>query len=183
LVRESLDVPIIGVVPAIKTAANLSESRKIGVLATPATINGQYINQLIDQFAAHCHVTKLGNTQLVTMAEDKLSGMTVDLEDLKNLITPFIQAPCDQVVLGCTHFPLLRDELESISPSIQWVDSSNAIANRCVVVLAAVSEKFPKNLNSQENSNQFYSTGSIRAPLKLNLAKLGFDSIQESLLT
>ncbi len=135
--RDELPIPVVGVVPAIKTAATLSENSCIGLLATLGTIKSQYTNDLIHDFASHCHVIRVGTTQLVQIAENKLKGNPVNLNEVKAILAPFYEAPItpDHVVLGCTHFPLLKSELRQCAPDIQWIDSGKAVARRVASLL------------------------------------------------
>ncbi|PJE78076.1 Glutamate racemase [invertebrate metagenome] len=132
-VRKALDIPVVGVVPAIKTASQQSIKRCIGLLATPGTISREYTDQLIDDFASDCRVIRVGSSRLVELAEDYLRGKPVDRVCLKKIIAPFFQEQPwpDTIVLGCTHFPLIEHLLQSVVPvAINWVDSGDAIANR-----------------------------------------------------
>ncbi len=139
-IRAALDIPVIGVVPAIKPAALASKTKTIAVLGTPGTVRRQYVDGLIQDFAAECHVILKGSVNLVDIAEKKLSGQPVDLDWVKTEIAPMFAgrrgADIDAVVLACTHFPLLRDELKaSVTQSVQWIDSGSAIAKRVEDVL------------------------------------------------
>lgn len=132
-VRAELDFPVVGVVPAIKTASQESRTRCIGLLATPGTVERDYTDQLINDFADDCHVIRVGSSELVHLAEQHLRGEFIEPGQLKEIVAPFFANghQADAIVLGCTHFPLLRDELSKISPnSVQWVDSGAAIARR-----------------------------------------------------
>lgn len=137
--RSRFTLPIIGVVPAIKPAAALSQNKIIGLLATPATVQRPYTNELIRDFAKDCTVLKIGSRELVQLAEDKLRGKPVAPATLVPILAPFFADPTrqpDTIVLGCTHFPLLRDELAAAAPSVQhWVDSGTAIARRVASLL------------------------------------------------
>lgn len=138
--RAATPIPVVGVVPAVKPAAAMSKRKCIGVLATPATIDRPYTDDLIHRHAADCRVLKLGSADLVAMAEAKLLGRKVDMERLRDILEPFLTPPAaerpDVVVLACTHFPLLRAEIEAITPpDIAWIDSGEAVARRVVEVL------------------------------------------------
>ena len=137
-VREELDFPVVGVVPAIKTASEQSLNRCIGLLATPGTIEREYTDQLINDFASDCQVIRVGSSELVHLAEQHLRGDLIASDELQQIITPFFvngQSP-DTIVLGCTHFPLLRDALNDVVPRpVQWVDSGVAIARRVSFLL------------------------------------------------
>lgn len=134
-IRSHFQQPIVGVVPAIKPAAQCSRSKVIGMLATPGTIARHYTRNLIDQFAADCEVILLGSSELVLMAEQKLRGEPLDEHRLKALMIDMDQHPrraaMDTLVLACTHFPLLRPELaRHFGDDVTLVDSGDAIARR-----------------------------------------------------
>lgn len=131
-IRERFSQPIIGVVPAIKPAAAISRSKTIGLLATPGTVTRHYTQQLIDEFASDCQIISVGSSELVLLAEKKLRGETINPQQLKIIVEPFaMNDDIDTLVLACTHFPLLKDELRKALPTIKhWVDSGEAIARR-----------------------------------------------------
>ena len=116
IARKLVDCPVIGVVPAIKTAAKLTTINVIGLLATPATTKRTYIRQLIVNYAQQCHVIKVGCTQLVLEAEKKVRGEAVNFGLIKKTLGKFFINPDitpDYIILGCTHFPLLKDYLNA----------------------------------------------------------------------
>jgi glutamate racemase len=134
-IRTALSMPVVGTVPAIKPAALQSRSRTIGLLGTPGTVKRAYTDRLIDQFAADCRVLRHGTAELVALAETKLRRGTVALDDVRAAVAPLWAAPgagdIDVVVLACTHFPLLLDELRAVFPAqVALIDSGAAIARR-----------------------------------------------------
>ncbi len=137
-IRAHFQHPVVGVVPAIKPAAECSTRKVIGLLGTPGTVQRQYTQQLIDDFASDCEVIRIGSSDLVVMAEEKLRGADVDKTALKAILQPFFEHPrLDTIVLACTHFPLLIDELQAIAPfPVNWVDSGEAIARRVAFLLS-----------------------------------------------
>jgi glutamate racemase len=142
--RSQITTPIVGVVPAIKPAAALSRTKVIGLLATPGTIARAYTDKLIQEHAKDCKVIKLGSSLLVEMAEARLRGIEPDPLLLKKELTPLWKENLDTVVLGCTHFPLLKDLLQKTAPHpVQWLDSSAAIAKRVQEILGDQEGKFP----------------------------------------
>jgi glutamate racemase len=171
--REHISTPVIGVVPAIKTAADSPNSKLIGLLATPATINRPYINDLIIKYAKNKPVLSIGSTELVRLAEQKIAGKIASNDKIKSIIQPLLTARCDHIVLGCTHFPLLKEELESIAPNVTWIDSGKAIGLRVLQVL-------DKQNASQDMMRYFYSSGYIEKSLKTHLISLGFLHFSEN---
>lgn len=131
--RARFALPFVGVVPAIKPAAQISQNKVIGLLATPGTIKRAYTQNLIDDFASDCQIIRHGSTALVRMAEQRLRLQPIDLTLLKQELAVFEQAqpPPDTIVLACTHFPLLLEQLNTaLSYPVRWVDSGEAIARR-----------------------------------------------------
>lgn len=134
--RSLNHIPVVGVVPAVKPAAACSLNRRIGVLATPATIRRPYLDELIREFASDCHVERVGHPQLVHWIEAAVSGEPVSAAALIDVLAPFREAGVDTVVLGCTHYPLIRQQLEGCLPEVRfWVDSGEAIARRAKALL------------------------------------------------
>ncbi len=136
--RKDYTLPVIGVVPAIKPAALLTQTRTIALLATPGTVRRAYTDELIQSFASGCNVLRAGSHRLVELAEQKLRGGTVSAADVEPEIRSlFADSPqdtgkrLDVIVLGCTHFPLLVPELSRAAPwPVRWLDSGEAIAAR-----------------------------------------------------
>lgn len=130
--RAKFSFPIIGVVPAIKPASLLTKNKCIGLLATKATVERTYIADLIKQFASHCTVKLLGLSELALIAENKLQGISVDMKQLKELMQPWLglQIIPDTIVLGCTHYPFIKTELQTLFPQASLIDSGYAIATR-----------------------------------------------------
>lgn len=139
-IRRAVPCPVVGVVPAIKPAAEMSRTQTLGVLGTPGTVRRKYVDGLIETFASNCHVVLQGSVALVDLAERKLAGDTLDLSDIQTEIAPLFEgkmgADIDVVVLACTHFPLLKDDLKAVTrQSVTWIDSGEAIARRVETVL------------------------------------------------
>ncbi len=172
--RSQFAVPIVGVVPPIKTAGKVSRSRVVGLLATEATVARPYVRKLQEQFASDCKLIPLGLSRLAEMVEEKLRGIPVDRDELRGLLAPLFGAGAprvDTVVLGCTHYPLLLEDFEAVSPvGVRWLDSSPAIARRLVQVLADIPPS-----NRPDNSEAVYFTAPIEGAkaLTASLAKLG----------
>ena len=135
--RAQLRQPVVGVVPAIKPAAQISATKVIGLLGTPATVRRGYTRQLIADFAAHCQVISLGSAALVEIAEQALRGVPPDPDELREILAPLFEVELlDTLVLACTHFPLLTAELNAVAPRpLHWIDSGAAVARRVASLL------------------------------------------------
>jgi len=138
--REAYRAPFVGTVPAIKPAALASRSKRISVLATPGTVARDYTRGLIHEFAGDCEVTLVGARRLASLAEAALRGEAVANKDIAEEIAPAFTERAgrrtDQIVLACTHFPLLRERLTALAPwPVEWVDPAPAIARRVDALL------------------------------------------------
>ncbi len=172
--RDYYDIPVIGVIPAIKPAAQMTKKGVIGVLATEGTVDRPYINQLIDDFAADCNVVKVGSPDLAQIAEDKLQEKSLDYGAIAKNLMAFEQYGADIVALGCTHYPLLVSELEAMAESeIKFLDPGPAVARQLARRLA----EFPPQMQTKQTSCLYYTGTSYQiSPEKLK--PFGFDRIE-----
>lgn len=134
-VRSMLKTPVVGTVPAIKPAAALSQSRVIGVLGTNATIRQPYVDRLSAEFASDCTVIRHGAPELVDAAERVFRGEAVEASVYEKALAGLFSQPggyrMDTIVLACTHFPLIADELAKAAPHpVRFIDGSAGIARR-----------------------------------------------------
>jgi len=139
--RATFSVPFVGTVPAIKPAAAITRSGLVSVLATPGTVAREYTHTLIDKYASGARVTLVGTPSLAELAESYASGEPVSDAAIAHEIAPcFVEegnARTDVVVLGCTHYPLLLERLDALSPwPVSWLDPAPAIARRIANVLS-----------------------------------------------
>lgn len=175
-VRSALDLPVVGTVPAIKPAAERSKSRVIGVLGTKATVRQAYVDDLAAQFAADCTIIRHGSPELVELAEAKLGGEQVGVDAVRAAAQPLFDADggsnIDTVVLACTHFPLLDEELRAAFPDVAYVDGGAGIARR----IAYLTREQPWPSRSSEGLMLF--TGPTRAPSLEALARFGVTEIR-----
>jgi glutamate racemase len=175
--------PIIGVVPAIKPAAQLSQSGHIGLLATPGTVQRAYTDTLIQTFAPHCRMTKVGSNELVAEAERKLRGEPVNPDMIARILAPIQSSDSlDTLVLGCTHFPFLREEISAcLGNTVQLIDSGEAIARRVEHVCEQLQPRSgcqPASLYPRQPDSFLYtSSQAVPDALAHFLRALGFGHI------
>lgn len=141
MVRDVLNVPIVGTVPAIKPAAAMTRSGTIGLLGTAATIRQGYVDRLEAEFAQGKRLLRAAAPELVGAAEAKLRGEPVDPAVFRRAAKLLRDQPggdmIDTVVLACTHFPLVKAELaEAFGPGVEFVDGASGIARRIASLLA-----------------------------------------------
>ncbi len=124
-------VPFVGMEPAVKPAAEQTESGVVGVLATPATFQGELYASVVERFAQN--VTLLQNTcaGLVQQIEAGDLDGTETRRILENALIPMLAQGIDTVVLACTHFPFVIPLIQEITgPGVRTIDPAPAIARQ-----------------------------------------------------
>jgi glutamate racemase len=175
-VRAALDLPVVGTVPAIKPAAELSKTRVIGVLGTEATVRQPYVDDLAARFASDCTIVRHGSPELVELAEAKLAGARVTVDMVRAAAQPMFDADggdrIDTVVLACTHFPLLGDELRGAFPEVNYVDGGPGIARR--IAYLTREQAWP---SSPSEGVAVFTSAGTRRPMETALARFGLGQI------
>lgn len=135
--RAHFQVPIIGMEPAVKPATLATRSGVVGVLATTGTLRSARFAALLDRFAGSVKVVTQPCPGLVECVErGELSGPQVNAL-LARYTQPLLEAGCDTLILGCTHYPFLRPALRQLLPShVHLVDTGAAVARQLRARLA-----------------------------------------------
>ncbi|MGH2517548.1 MAG: glutamate racemase, partial [Ktedonobacterales bacterium] len=135
--KRFMAISFVGVVPAVKPAAERTRVGRVGIAATEASARGDYLKQLIAEHANGVRVFAAGCPRLVTLAEaGMLDGPEVE-SAVREYIQPMLDAGIDELVLGCTHFPAQRAAFERVvGPHVEMIDSGAAIARQTRRVLA-----------------------------------------------
>lgn len=159
--RETFAVPIVGMEPAVKPAAEATGNACVGVLATGVTLNGDRFSTLLQRFASHVKVVTQPCPGLVELVESgDLSGPRAD-QLLDKYLRPLLSQGVDTVVLGCTHYPFLRKAIqEKTGPEITIIDTGEAVARQVARVLSASGLLCPKE---RPGKCSFFTSGDPRA--------------------
>ncbi len=137
-------VPFVGMEPAVKPAAHNTRSGVIGVIATEVTFQGELFASVVGRFAQDVQVETRACPQFVTLAERGELDSPRTRAAVHDCLDPLVAAGIDQLVLGCTHFPFLKDAIQAvIGPDITIVDPSAAVARQAGRVLAAHDARRP----------------------------------------
>lgn len=154
VLRSTYDVPFIGIEPAIKPAANNTQTHTIGILATKGTLNSDLFNKTASSFANVKIVEQIGHglVQLIENGDIESSEMN---ELLKSYLIPMVEKNIDYLVLGCSHYPYLIPQIEKLIPkNIKIIDSGEAVANQTKNVLF---NNNLLNIDHENVSNVFYT--------------------------
>ena len=160
--RERFDISFVGVVPALKPAAERSNYRRIGLLATSRTVADTYTDRLINDYASDCRVTRVGNPNIVDFIERYFLHSSIDerQELLDDTVKQFTEANIDFLVIGCTHFIFIEDDLrKALGPFVDIIDSREGVGMQVIRLL----EK--SNLRSRNHgSGSLYVTSLEKEP-------------------
>lgn len=130
-------LPFVGMEPAVKPAANNTQSGVIGVIATEATFQGTLYASVVGRFAQDVCVETAACPAFVRLVERGETDTPAAYDAVETCLAPLLAAGADQLVLGCTHFPFLKDTLQAvIGPGVTLVDPSPAVARQVGRVLA-----------------------------------------------
>ncbi|GIK23955.1 MAG: glutamate racemase [Rhodocyclales bacterium] len=154
--RERFDLPIVGMEPAVKPAAEATRAGVIGVLATSGTLESGKFAELVGRFGSQARVIVQPCPGLVERIEagDLAGPLTRRL--LEGFVAPLLEAGADTLVLGCTHYPFLAPLLrELVGPQAEIVESGAAVARQLARRLAETDF-----LSGQtQGTERFFSSG------------------------
>lgn len=129
--RHSFSVPFVGIEPAIKPAALGSKTGVVGVLATEGTLSSELFKITTHDHAKNIEVVTQVGHGLVELVEEGKANSSEATAQLKKDLAPMLANPIDHLVLGCTHYPFLRNALEYILPKgVTIVDCGYAVAKQ-----------------------------------------------------
>ncbi len=154
-------VPFVGMEPAVKPAAEHTRSGVVGVIATPATFQGDLFRSLVARFAATVDVRPQTCPGLVTAVEAGALDTPETMALLRRYLTPLLEAGIDHLVLGCTHYPFLTPAIRQIvGPQVTLVDPAPAVARQVRRLLRR--HGWPDE-SRRRADHRFYSTSDAAA--------------------
>lgn len=148
--RELYDVPIIRTQPGIKPAAEQTRTGRVGILATEGTLKSDLLYETSQKYARHVEVFHQSGHGLVELIESGRMESPEMHKLLTSYMTPLMEQGIDQLVLGCTHYPFLIPQLQTIlNNKVNIIDTGAAIARQTKNVLAV------ENLLNVQKSDPF----------------------------
>lgn len=167
------ELPIIGAEPALKPAV-MAGHRKIGVMATPTTLRESKFRTLAERFGSSAEILPLPAPGLVELIEQDIrSGEVLD-ELLTGLLSPALEGGMDALVLGCTHYPFVRQAIQKlVGDGVKLYDGNRGIALQTARSLAAAGiEALPGQVCPSDERVTFYRNGHREAYFSLALRLL-----------
>jgi len=128
--------PFVGMEPAVKPAAESTQSGVVGVLATPATFQGKLYASVVERFANSVHLLQDTCPGLVSQIEKGELESPKTRAILEKALTPMVEKGIDRVVMGCTHYPFVIPQIQEIvGPDVKVIDPAPAVARQVGRVL------------------------------------------------
>ena len=173
------DTPFVGMEPAVKPAAETTQTRVVGVLATPATFQGALFESVLERFAAGVTVLRDTCPGLVQQIEQgKLNGEETR-RILKEALLPMLEKNIDTIVLGCTHYPFVIPLIERIAgENVRVIDPAPAVARQTGRLLESAGMR---QLARAKAAVAYYTTAEAESMKKLLPKLLGEDGVVKSL--
>ncbi len=151
--RERFTIPIVGMEPGIKPAVQQSQTKRIGIFATKASLTGEKFHKLISTHASKATVYTQACPKFVTLVEQGILSGSETHEAIHLYAKPMIENKVDTIVLGCSHYPFLKGEIHRLYPHITLIDTGEAIAKQ-------VKRLYAPSLSPQEQKKiSFFTSG------------------------
>lgn len=175
--RRRFEVPFVGVVPAVKPAAEQSPAGRIGIMATSRTVSDHYTQQLIESFASHCRVFLYAGTEVVDFVENRLAD--AESQERRTILQGarsfFRRHEIDTLVLGCTHFIHMEAEMRGLfGPGVHLVDSRAGVVRQLRRVLGREGLRG----TAQDGGDTFFYSGDLKPVTRRLIAPLGFGEVR-----
>ena len=127
--RQHYALPIIGMEPAVKPAAAATKTGVVGVLATVGTLKSAQFAALLEHYGQSIQVVTQGCMGLVECVERGELNTENTRALVKQYVEPLLEAKADTIVLGCTHYPFVRDLIAEVAGSeVVLIDTGSAVA-------------------------------------------------------
>ncbi|MDE6862059.1 MAG: glutamate racemase [Alistipes sp.] len=135
------DTPIVGLEPAIKPACERSKTRCVGVLATAHSLAGDMFHRTAERYAADVEVVAAVGEGFVEIVEQGMESTPEAEQAVRRVVEPMLARGVDTIVLGCTHYPFLRRQIECVvgDRRVEIIDSGKAVARRVADLLDRLS--------------------------------------------
>ncbi len=169
--RSRFAVPIVAMEPGVKPAVASTRSGVVGVLATRGTVQSERFQSLLADHAAGIEVVAQACPGLVEQVERGLLDSPETVALLRSYVEPLLQRGADTLVLGCTHYPFLRETISRLTgPGVQIIDTGPAVARQLRHRLA---ESGLLARRTQRGSVRYFTSGDP-ARLRALLGRLGW---------
>lgn len=156
--RQEFTTPMIGVIkPGAQEATKVTKTKHVGIIATESTINSQSYNQTIKQLDSQITALGVPAQKFVSIVEADEANTPAAIENIQTTLKPFKDTDYDTLILGCTHFPMLKHQINDFLPDVKLVDPA-------VSTVTVAKNYLTENELLSDNTKQslkLYATGDI----------------------
>lgn len=179
--RKNFSIPIVGTVPVVKPSCELTQAKKIAILATKLTANSQYQKDLISKYCNGIQTLSIGCPGLVELIENGQVDNPETIAKLKEYLVPAIDIDVDIIGLACTHYPFIKHQIAKlVSPKTKILDSNEAVAKQVFRLINQEKQDSEDSASSHtffvtKNAEKFESVGKMligNLVSKVSLVKL-----------
>ncbi|RUM59274.1 MAG: glutamate racemase [Persephonella sp.] len=178
ILKNYLNIPVIGVVlPGVKTALKFTKNKKIGVIGTTATIKSNSYKKFLLKEDKDLEVYQKPCPLFVPLVEEGMLNNQITKLIIKEYLDDLIDKGIDTLILGCTHYPLLKDSIKSIYPNINIVDSSKATTEFLKDIYKPKKENRLRKIFITDESQNFINLKNILLEENVEVEKLELSKI------
>ncbi|RRO21532.1 glutamate racemase [Flavobacteriaceae bacterium 14752] len=175
ILREKFNVPFIGIEPAIKPAAIKTTTKQIGILATKGTLSSELFAQNLKRMSQKTNIIEVVGKGIVEAIENNTVDTLHFHKALQSQLSPFINSNIDHLVLGCSHYPLITNNLKKIfNKNVKIIDSGFAVAKQTKNILDY--HKLLNNDETHKSTIDIYHNEASEIALKHVLNQLNIDN-------
>ncbi|AWH90268.1 glutamate racemase [Buchnera aphidicola (Melanaphis sacchari)] len=146
ILKNIFHIPIIGILPSLKHASNITKNKHIGLIATHATINSAYVKKIISKYSYLNNIKIIATNKLARISENKIRNLSISNTEIKNIFKPWSDCLTfpDTIILGCTHFSFIEKEIKKI-----FKKKSTILINPQDLIISKVKKKICRYLDNQ----------------------------------
>ncbi len=172
VLQKVLDLPVVGVIePGARAAVEASKSGRIGIIGTEATIRSNAYTRAIVELSPEAQTFNIACPLFVPLVEEGWNGTDIAERVAREYLKGFKEANIDTLVLGCTHYPLLKEVISSVmGPGVRLIDSATATA---LEVASLLKENGQECSEEEAGTHAFYATDSPESFTKVGARFLG----------
>jgi len=178
ILRNQLDIEVIGVIdPGVETALKFTKNKKIGVIGTQATIrSNSYKNKLLEK-DKDLEIYQKPCPLFVPLVEEGMIDNHIAEMVVKEYLDDLVKKGIDTLILGCTHYPLLKNTIQKLYPHINIVDSSKATARYLKSLFPDFNEEGDKRIFVTDESQNFMKLKNILVGESIPVEKLDLNKL------
>lgn len=180
-IKAELEIPIIGVVkPGAEVAASITKNGKIGVIGTVATIESKLYNKCIKEHNENALVFGTPCPLFVPLVEEGWVNDSVTREVATRYLTPLLDTGIDTLILGCTHYPLLRnligevmgEDVTLVNPAYETAAKLNELLKEQGLENTSTGKKAPHEFYVSDAAERFMSFANSILPYDVDTTRL-----------